>query len=93
MSEVIDERKPVIEWVKKAGIRALKTGAEVMLGFLVAGAAFDEIGWLHAFSVTGVAMIASVLISIKGIPEHEDGLSPLKEADIITDDSDTQSPR
>lgn len=59
------------KWFKAAGIRAIKTFAETMLGFVVAGAAFDEITWLHALSVSGVATIASVLWSVKGLPEIE----------------------
>lgn len=60
-----------LNWAKAALIRAIKTFAEVMLGFLVSGATFGSIDWMNALSVSGVATLASILISVKGIPEVE----------------------
>lgn len=58
-----------IEWIKKAGIRAIWTFAETMLGFVTVGQAISEITWLHAISVSTVAAIVSLLKSIPGLPE------------------------
>jgi hypothetical protein len=44
--------------------RAVVTFAEVLLGFLGAGLGFGEINWGMAFSVAGVATVASILKSI-----------------------------
>lgn len=44
--------------------RAIATFAEIMLGFLGAGLGFGDINWGMAFSVAGVATIASILKSI-----------------------------
>lgn len=44
--------------------RAIVTFAEVMVGFLGTGLGFGEINWWMAFSVAGVATLASVLKSI-----------------------------
>ena len=57
------------QWIMKAGIRAIKTFAQTMLGFIAVGAAMSEIPWLYALSVSGVATIASLLTSIAGLPE------------------------
>ena len=58
-----------VEWIKKAGIRAIKTCAQTMLGFIAVGAAMSDIPWLYALSVSAVATIASLLTSTAGLPE------------------------
>ena len=57
------------EWIKKAGIRAIKTFAQTLLGFIAVGLAINEIPWGYALSVSTVALIASILTSIAGLPE------------------------
>ena len=51
-------------FLKDMGERAIVTFAEVLLGFLGAGLGFGDINWGLAFSVAGVATIASILKSI-----------------------------
>lgn len=57
------------EWIIKAGIRAIKTFAQTLLGFMAVGLAINEIPWGYALSVSTVALIASLLTSIAGLPE------------------------
>lgn len=57
------------EWLKAAGIRAIKTFAQTMVGTIAVGAAFDEVDWLRALSVSGVACVLSLLTSLAGLPE------------------------
>lgn len=57
------------EWIKAAGIRALKTFAQTMVGTIAVGAAFNEVDWLRALSVSGVACVLSLLTSLAGLPE------------------------
>lgn len=57
------------QWIKKAGIRAIKTFAQTLLGFVVCGLAISEIPWIYGLSVSAVAAIASLLTSIAGLPE------------------------
>lgn len=53
------------EFIKDLVERAIKTFAQVMLGFIgVEGVAFGDIDWLRALSVAGVATLASVLTSV-----------------------------
>ena len=70
-------KKYWINWAKAAGIRAVKTFAEAMLGFVgVSGAAMGAIDWGMSTSVATAAMIASFLMSVVGLPEvsvEEDG--------------------
>ena len=55
-------------WVKAAGVRAVKTMAQVASSMLVIGA-FNETAWGIMLQTTIVAGIASILTSIAGIPE------------------------
>lgn len=59
------------EWIKAAGIRAVKTFAQTMIGTIAVGAAFNEIDWLRALSVSGVACVLSLFTSLAGLPEVE----------------------
>lgn len=57
-------------FLEAAIIRALYTFAEVFLGFLAVGASVSEVNWGHAFSVSIVATVISILKSILiGLPE------------------------
>ena len=56
------------KWVKAAGVRAVKTMAQVASSMLVIGA-FNETAWGIMLQTTIVAGIASLLTSIAGIPE------------------------
>lgn len=56
------------KWFKAAGIRAVKTMAQVAGSMLVIGA-FNETGWSLMIQTTLVAGLASLLTSVAGIPE------------------------
>lgn len=56
-------------WVKAAGVRAVKTMAQTALSMLTVGQAVMEVNWVNVLSVTATAGIISILTSIGGIPE------------------------
>ena len=56
------------QWFKAAGVRAIKTMAQVAGSMLVIGT-FNETAWRIMLQTTLVAGLASVLTSIAGIPE------------------------
>lgn len=64
------------EWAKAAGIRAVKTFAQTMIGSIAVGAAFNEVDWLRVLSVSGVACVLSVFTSLAGLPEVESRWKP-----------------
>lgn len=79
-----------INWAKAAGIRAAKTFAEALLGFVgVTGVAIGEIDWVMALGVAAAATVASVLMSIVGLPE----VTVENDGDLVidgeTEDEDT----
>ena len=59
------------EWLKAAAIRAVKTFAQTFAGCIAVGAAVEEVQWLRALSVSGVAFVLSILTSLGGLPEVE----------------------
>ena len=59
------------EWLKAALTRAVKTFAQAFASMIAVGAAFSEIDWLRALSVSGVAFVLSILTSLAGLPEVE----------------------
>lgn len=68
-----------ILWLKAAGIRAIKTGAETLASLIGTGAVgILELDWPQMLSVTSTAMLLSVLASIAGLPEVADGASVAK---------------
>lgn len=61
------------KWGIAALIRAVRTFAQSMVSMIAVGAAFNEIDWLKALSVSGVAFVLSLLTSLAtGLPEAED---------------------
>ena len=56
-------------WVKAAGIRALKTVAQTAASLVAVGAVMTDIDWLMVGSASMLAGILSVLTSIAGLPE------------------------
>ena len=60
------------EWAVAALIRAVKTFAQTFVGCIAVGAAWSEVDWLRALSVSGVAFVLSILTSLAtGLPEAE----------------------
>lgn len=57
------------EWIKKAGIRAIKTFAQTAASLVTVGAVMSEIKWGIVFSSAAVAAIYSLLTSLAGLPE------------------------
>lgn len=56
------------KWWKAAGVRAVKTMAQVAGSMIVIGA-FNETAWMLVVQTTVCAGFASILTSIAGIPE------------------------
>ena len=60
-------------FLSAALIRALRTFAQTFASMIAVGAAFSEIDWLRALSVSGVAFVLSILTSLAtGLPEVEE---------------------
>ena len=56
-------------WIKAAGIRALKTFAQTMVGVIGGSALISEVNWIAVLSSATLAALMSLLTSIGGLPE------------------------
>lgn len=67
---------PMRTWVRAALIRALKTMAQAAIGVLGTGAiGLMQADWANVLSVALMGGVLSLLTSIAGIPEVDDGSS------------------
>lgn len=64
-------------WARAALIRAIRTGAQAALGFIGASTLLAEVDWAVILSGSAMAMLASILTSLAGLPEADDGTSPI----------------
>lgn len=65
-----EKKNAWIQWLKAAGIRAVKTWAQAFIACLpVTAATMQSIDWGFALSTACVAAILSLLTSLAGLPE------------------------
>lgn len=58
-------------WMKKAGIRAVKTMAQTFVATIGTAAAMGDVQWYMVASASLLAGILSLATSVAGIPEEE----------------------
>ena len=57
------------QWLKAAGIRALKTVAQTAVATIGTSAVLGDVNWLVVGSASVLAGILSLLTSVAGLPE------------------------
>lgn len=58
-------------WIKAAGIRAIKTVAQAAIATIGTSAVLSQVNWLMVVSASVLAGILSLLTSLAGLPELE----------------------
>lgn len=72
------EREKIKVWLYTAGIRVIRTFAEVMLAAIGTDMVrFQDVDWTGALSMALTACIASILFALKSLPEYD---SQVKQA-------------
>ena len=57
------------EWMKAAGIRAIKTVAQTAIATIGTSAVMGDVNWIAVGSASLLAGILSLLTSVAGLPE------------------------
>lgn len=60
------------QWLKAAGIRAVKTMAQTAVGVIGVAAVMQDVSWVMVGSSALLAGVLSVLTSVAGLPEVEE---------------------
>jgi cell division inhibitor SulA len=60
------------EWLKAAGVRAIKTLAQTAIATIGTATALGSVDWVMVGSASVLAGILSILTSVAGLPEVSD---------------------
>jgi len=67
------------EWLKAAGIRAIRTFAEAMLAYIGTGAlVLGDVNWLAALSAGAFGAVTAMLLALTGLPEVKPGTEEIE---------------
>lgn len=59
------------DWIKAAGVRAVKTIAQTAVATIGSAAVFSAVDWKMIVSASLLAGVVSLLTSVAGLPELE----------------------
>ena len=59
-------------WIKKAGVRAVRTVAQTAAAMIGTAVVLSDVNWLEVVSASVLAGILSVLMSVAGLPALKD---------------------
>ena len=72
-NSVLRQNVNTVAWLKKAGVRAVKTVAQTAIATIGTSAYMGEVNWVMVGSSALLAGVVSLLTSVAGIPEVKEG--------------------
>ncbi len=60
-------------WFKAAAVRAVKTFAQTAVAAIPVAVSIEEVAWMHVLGTAALAFVLSMLTSVAGLPELEEG--------------------
>lgn len=76
------------QWLKCAGIRAIKTMCQTAIATIGTTTLFNEVDWLVVGSSSLLAGILSLLTSLAGLPELEEKQTTFNDEDLESIDTE-----
>lgn len=71
----------ILDWARAAGIRAVKTAAQTAVAIISVGTVMQDVDWAMVASASALSAVLSILTSIAGLPEVQEGRSVAQIAD------------
>ena len=59
------------QWIKAAGIRAIKTVAQTAVAMIGTSVVISEVDWVMVVSASVLSGVLSLLTSVAGLPERK----------------------
>lgn len=70
---VFKQSVSTVKWAKFASVRAVKTMAQTAIAMIPVAVTIQSVDWVTVIGTAALAGVVSVLTSVAGLPEVEEG--------------------